>query len=251
MADTTQTSEAKTTTVVVAPSTTHFWAGIIVLALAIVGGLLLHGWVANRKSTEQQVQQVNATAAVQTKQDDSKIQQAQQTQVQAQQTLAQQIALINAAKQQPVAPVDYDKIDKMIATHLQTDLVNVTTKTDDKTNTAETTVPTQAAKDFVLNADATQDQLQSCSTQLQAEQTKNLALTNKVTTQQTQIKATDQVLKGGTFKHRLWVGFKHGVCGAAGAGAGIFAGSHGSVGTGVTVGGMTYGGCEAFFSFKH
>ncbi len=223
----------------------HFYAAVVIIGICIAGGFIWHAKAVADATEKQKINVINQTAQAALKTNDQTISVAKDDAATVQKTLAQNLALIAAAKQQPVVPVDYAKIDAMIAARVQAAPASVNTYTDPSTKIPMTTVPTLELRNSELACDATTDNLTACqktqvdlNTQITALSNQKLALTQEVA-------AKDKLLKGGTFWHRVRSALKHGVCGAAGVGAGILTSRAEKGSVSAAAGGAAYIGCEA------
>lgn len=235
----------------------HFWAAAALLSIAIIAGLIIHGWLSQRGVDRQTVEQIIQQSLPQHQQNEQQVQQGQadaelarQREADNQKLLAATLAAIAAQKGQPVQPVDYAKIDQMIATHLNVNQNQVHTSTD-ASGQAVTVVPTQQYRDFQLQCDANKAGLDSClqsvnnaKAESAGKDTQIAALMADNTLLKQDNKKLQDVANGGSFWKRLARNAKYSICGSGGTASGIaIAEGPGDAKTGALVGGGVFGFC--------
>lgn len=222
---------------------------VILVAVAIIGGFLWHEKDMSERAASASVAKIQADYAPQQKQDDQVVQDAQAAVAQSQKNLAAQLAAIATQKQQPVEPVDYARIDAMIAQRVGVPQTAVQTTTS-TTGQAMTELPTEPLRNYELGCAATTDSLSACTSTNNNLQAEVKAITNENTNLAAEEKQEAKIAAGGSFWHRVGAGLKHGLCGAGAAGAGFAMSKSGGSGEAAIGAAGTFAACELWASRK-
>lgn len=221
-----------------------YYLGIGLVCLALFGGLFVHAKIVSDRNDAQSLAQLQKIYSDAHLKDTQAITKASAAEAQNQKDTAKQLQTIVVERQAPVVPIDYGKIDAMIAQHVGT---TAHTETD-SAGVAQTTLPTEPLRNFTLDSDSCKLKLSSCATTVANLTQERDALQSDNAALETKADKEEVLLKGGTFWHRVGAGVKHAACGAAGTGIGLAASKSPGVGAGVGLG--VFGVCELVASHK-
>jgi hypothetical protein len=198
--------------------TKHFYIGIAVIAIALIGGMALHAYISNAvdRARADQVKQDLKPVHEEAQQEKTSAQKAEDVN---QKALLATLAAIATQKQQPVQPVDYERIDAMIAARMG---VKSETKVDPNLPDApSTTLPTKNLRDYMLDCDAANVSLTSCRDTVKHAQDELKAEQKDHAATKAELEAARKAMNGGGFLTRLrrnakWFVIGGGVGAAAG-----------------------------------
>lgn len=216
--------------------------GLSLLAAAIVFWALHTG-----SKPAETVKQITQAAAPTIEKDQALVKKEDSSIAASQKVLEARITELESERLAPqtvIEPVDYEKIDAMIAAQLKVPAAQVQTAASAPDKAPETTVDTKALDNYSIGCQESSARAAACALQEGALVSKAQALQDENTQLNQEVKSLSTLDRGGSWLHKLGRTLKTSACGAAGAGVGL--GASKAVGSGpAAIGALaTWGVCE-------